>query len=89
MSETVKTLDGTLDDPFLRDPSYQIPTHPLLKRRNASETMTYFAAIALLIFVVSPVLVPLVITGVHAFLNWRRTSEPFQPVIKPERLATA
>jgi hypothetical protein len=51
--------------------------------------MTYFPAIALMIFVVSPVLVPLVITGVRAFLNWRPTPEPLRPVIKPERLAAA
>ena len=38
--------------------------------------MSYFTAIAIMILVLSPVLVPLVITGAHAIGNWRRKSEP-------------
>ena len=34
--------------------------------------MTYLNVIALTLLVVSPVLVPLVITGVHAIANWRQ-----------------
>ena len=51
--------------------------------------MSYFTAIALMILVMSPVLVPLVITGAHAIVNWRRRPEPFRPVINPERRAAA
>jgi hypothetical protein len=80
MAETVKTRDGTVDDPCLYGPLIRIvstaqihtnPTDPLIKRRNSSETMTYFTLVALMMFVLSPVLVPLVITGAHAIGNLR------------------
>jgi hypothetical protein len=51
--------------------------------------MTYLTAIALMIFMVSPLLVPLVVTAAHAIANWRRTSEPLRPVINPERRVAA
>ena len=38
--------------------------------------MSYFIPIAIMILVLSPVLVPLVITGAHAIRNWRLTPEP-------------
>jgi hypothetical protein len=38
--------------------------------------MSYFTPIAIMILVLSPVLVPLVITGAHAIRNWRLTPEP-------------
>jgi hypothetical protein len=50
-----------------------------------AETMSYFTPIAIMILVVSPVLIPLVITGVHAISNWRRQPERLRPVINPER----
>jgi hypothetical protein len=40
-------------------------------RRNVKETMTYLTLVALMMLVLSPVLVPLVITGVHAIGNLR------------------
>jgi hypothetical protein len=88
MSGSVKTSDGTVDDPVLRDElvrfdgrasrrTYSFTFQPSrFKRRNASETMSYFTPIAIMILVLSPVLVPLVITGVHAIRNWRLTPEP-------------
>jgi hypothetical protein len=45
------------------------PTDPLIKRRNSSETMTYFTLVALMMLVLSPVLIPLVITGAHTIGN--------------------
>jgi hypothetical protein len=51
--------------------------------------MTYFTAIALMIFVITPVLVPLVITGAHAIANWRRTPGSLRPVTNPERRVVA
>jgi hypothetical protein len=81
MAETVKTRDGTVDDPlFCTGPLIRIvstaqihtnPTDPLIKRRNSSETMTYLTLIALMMFVLSPVLVPLVITAVHTIGDLR------------------
>jgi hypothetical protein len=75
MAGTVKTRDGTVDDPlFSTGPlirtvsTAQIhtnPTDPLIKRRNSSKTMTYLTLVALMMFVLSPVLVPLGITAVH------------------------
>ena len=38
--------------------------------------MSYFTPIAIMILVLSPVLVPLVITGFHAIANWRQQPEP-------------
>jgi hypothetical protein len=80
MAGTVKTRDGTVDDPFVvRDytsdcldrTSHTNPNHPLTERRNSSETMTYLTLVAIMMFVLSPVLIPLVITGVHAIRNLR------------------
>ena len=80
MAETVKTRDGSVDDPlFGRDlirivSTAQIhanPNDPLVKRRNSSETMTYLTLVALMMFVLSPVLVPLVITAVHTIGDLR------------------
>jgi hypothetical protein len=80
MAETVKTRDGTMDDPCLygtshpkcldRTESYQ-SNRPAYQARNSSETMTYLTLVALMMFVLSPVLVPLVITGVHTIGNLR------------------
>ncbi len=50
--------------------------------------MSFFTPIAIMILVLSPVLVPLVITGFHAILNWRQRPERLQPVINPEPRAT-
>jgi ABC-type Co2+ transport system permease subunit len=47
------------------------PNNPLIKRRNSSETMTYLTLVALMMFVLSPVLVPLVITAVHTIGDLR------------------
>jgi hypothetical protein len=47
--------------------------------------MTYLTLVALMLLVVSPVLVPLLITGVHAIGNWRRKFTPLGPIINPER----
>ena len=49
--------------------------------------MSYFTPIAIMILVVSPVLIPLVITGAHAIGNWRRQLERLRPVINPKRRA--
>ena len=49
--------------------------------------MSYFTPIAIMILVISPVLIPLVITGAHAIGNWRRQPERLRPVINPERRA--
>jgi hypothetical protein len=79
MAETVKTRDGTVDDPlFVRDLSSElsrphifipIQTARLSSGENSSETMTYLTLVALMMLVLSPVLVPLVITGVHTIAN--------------------
>jgi hypothetical protein len=80
MAETVKTRDGTVDDPlfgrdFIRIVStaqiHTDPNDPLIKRRNSSQTMTYLTLVALMMFVLSPVLVPLVITAVHTIGDLR------------------
>ena len=78
MSESVKTRDGTVDDPVstgpthptfdgrapLRTNSFHIPAEPPIQRRNASETMSsYLTLIAFMMFTISPVLVPLVAAG--------------------------
>jgi hypothetical protein len=78
MSETVKTPDGTIDDSVSAGPLIRIrrpnvsnvqvhtdfqPTRFL--RRNVKAAMTYLTLVALMMFVLSPVLVPLAITGVH------------------------
>jgi hypothetical protein len=34
--------------------------------------MSYVSAFAILVFVLSPLLIPLTITGVHAIAKWRR-----------------
>ena len=49
--------------------------------------MNYFTAIAIMMLVVSPVLIPLAITGAHAIGDWRRQPKRSQPVIIPERRA--
>lgn len=49
--------------------------------------MSYLTPIAIMILVLSPVLVPLVITGAHAIANWRREPARFRPIINPERRA--
>ena len=41
-----------------------------------AKAMSYFTPIAIMILVVSPVLIPLVITVAHAIGNWRRQPEP-------------
>jgi hypothetical protein len=84
MSGTVKTRDGTIDDPISAGPLIRTqrpsvsneqvhtdfqPTRFL--RRNVKETMTYFTLVALMMLVLSPVLVPLVITGLHTIGNLR------------------
>ena len=38
-------------------------------REDVSATMTYLSLVAMLLLVLSPVLVPLVITGVHAIAS--------------------
>ena len=50
--------------------------------------MTYLTLVAFMMFVMSPVLVPLVITGAHTIGDWRQPS-PFRPVNNPERRAVA
>jgi hypothetical protein len=47
--------------------------------------MSYLTPIAIMILVLSPVLVPLVITGAHTIADWRRKSAPLRPVINSER----
>jgi hypothetical protein len=49
--------------------------------------MSYLTPIAIMILVLSPALVPLVITGAHTVGTWRRKPEPFRPIIRPERRA--
>ena len=49
--------------------------------------MSYFTPIAIMILVLSPVLVPMVITGVHAIANWRGRPKQLRPVINPESRA--
>jgi hypothetical protein len=81
MAGTVKTRDGIVNDPFggtgphIRMVStasvHTDPNHPLVKRRNSSETMTYLTLVALMMLVLSPVLVPLVITGFHTIAGFR------------------
>ena len=44
-----------------------------------SETTTYVASIALLLWIVSPVLIPAIITGVHAIAAWRGISPSTTP----------
>ena len=51
-----------------------------------SETMSsYLTLIAFMMFTISPVLVPLIITVVHTIGDLRRKPAPFRPVINPER----
>jgi hypothetical protein len=42
-----------------------------------------------MLLVVSPILVPLAVTGAHIIGNWRRKLEQFRPVINPEHHAVA
>jgi hypothetical protein len=49
--------------------------------------MSYLTVVALMLLVVSPVLIPLVITGVHAIRSLRQKRKPFRPVINPKRRA--
>jgi hypothetical protein len=51
--------------------------------------MTYLNAVAMLVLVLSPVLVPLVITGVHAIADWRQKYKRFRANIHPQRRATS
>jgi hypothetical protein len=46
--------------------------------------MDYLYAIALLLLVMSPPLVPLAIAGTHAIANWRRHYEMFRSTIRPQ-----
>ena len=56
------------------------------KRRNASETMSsYLTLIAFMMFTISPVLVPLIITVVHTIGDLRGKPAPFRQVINSER----
>jgi hypothetical protein len=97
LSESVKTGDDTLDDPvstgFSSESdgrgSQRTNSQPTaIKRRNASETMSaYLTLIAIIILVLSPVLVPLAITGAHTVGDWRRKPEPIRPIINAERRA--
>jgi hypothetical protein len=48
---------------------------------------SYLTLIAFMMFTISPVLVPLIITVVHTIGDWRRKPEPFRPVINAERRA--
>jgi hypothetical protein len=58
------------------DTRLPIRNEPLIERRNATETMTLFAPFAIILLVLSPVLLPLVITGAHAIADWRRKTAP-------------
>jgi hypothetical protein len=49
--------------------------------------MSYLTVVALMLLVVSPVLIPLVIIGVHAIGSLWQMYKPFRPVINPERRA--
>jgi hypothetical protein len=49
--------------------------------------MSYLTVVALMLLVISPVLVPLVITGAHAIGRLWQKYKPFRPVINPERRA--
>ena len=46
-----------------------------------------FTAIAILLLVLSPVLVPAIITGFHAIANWRRHHQPLRTTIRGHSLA--
>jgi len=48
---------------------------------------SYLTLIAITILVLSPVLVPLAITGAHTVGDWRRKPEPIRPIINAERRA--
>jgi hypothetical protein len=101
LSESVKTGDGTVDDPVSAGSPHPNPTAERLDeqfhtrfqptaitRENASETMSsYLTLIAIIILVLSPVLVPLAITGAHTVGDWRRKPEPIRPIINAERRA--
>jgi hypothetical protein len=90
VSDSLKTSNGSVDDPVSAGPTRPNPTaerldeqlhsklqpSPPIQRRNASEIMSYLAPIAIMILVLSPVLIPLVITGAHAIANWRWKPEP-------------
>ena len=49
--------------------------------------MSYFTPIAIMILGLSPVLVPLVITGAHTIGNWRRRPERLRPAHPGRRAA--
>jgi hypothetical protein len=56
-----------------------------LQAENASKTMSsYLTLIAFMMFTVSPVLVPLIITMVHTIGDWRRMPALSRPAINPE-----
>jgi hypothetical protein len=46
---------------------------------------SYITLIAFMMFTISPVLIPLIITLVHAIGDWRRSPAPFPPVINAKR----
>jgi hypothetical protein len=47
--------------------------------------MSYLNVVALMLLVVSPVLIPLVITGVHAIGTISQKYKPFRPVTNSPR----
>jgi hypothetical protein len=47
--------------------------------------MSYLTLVALMLLVVSPVLIPLAITGVHAIRSLRDKRKPFRPAINAKR----
>ena len=49
--------------------------------------MSLFYAVAIIVIVVSPLLVPLTITGVHGLANWRRRYAPRRTSIVLRRRA--
>jgi hypothetical protein len=99
VSESVKTAGGTIEDPFSTRPPHPNPKAERLdeqihtrfqptatKWRNASETMSsYLTLIAFMLFTISPVLVPLMISAIHNISDLRRKPAPFRQVINSER----
>ena len=51
--------------------------------------MSNFTALAIFIFVLSPVLIPLTITGVHAIAAWRRNLRSALKDTNPKSRAVA
>ena len=46
--------------------------------------MTYLNAVAILLLVMSPPLIPLFIAGVRAIANWRQKYDRFRSNIRPQ-----